>query len=87
MAGLIKRGTVYYAVYYVGKSQKRVSLDTGSLQLAREKLRQLESARFRGADSPLPTKTSLSQIIDRYLMQLQARTSERNVQKVATYLP
>jgi integrase len=86
MASLIKRGKVYYAQYLVGKKAKRVSLDTSSLQLAKEKLRQLESALFRGSDSPLPTKTNLSQIIEKYVFQLKARTSDRNIQKVTTYL-
>lgn len=56
MAGLITRGNVYYAVYYVGKKQKRISLDTSSVQFAKEKLRQLESSLYRGDDNPLPLK-------------------------------
>lgn len=86
MASLIKRDHIYYAQYMVGKKAKRVSLDTSSLQLAKEKLRQLESALFRGMDSPLPTKTPLAEIIERYIFQQKARTSERNIQKITTYL-
>ena len=60
MASLKKRGKFYYAQYYVGGRQKRVSLDTSSLQIAREKIRQLESARFKGEPNPLPTRTDAS---------------------------
>jgi hypothetical protein len=41
-------GNVYRALFYVGKKQKRISLDTDSLQIAKEKVRQLESALYRG---------------------------------------
>jgi len=63
MAGLIKRGKIYYAQYYQGKRQKRISLDTSSLQLAKEKVRQLESSLYRGGDNPLPSKTSVAQVV------------------------
>jgi integrase len=86
MASLLKRGKKYYAQYYVNGKQKRVNLDTTSLQLAKEKIRQIESAQLRQDDIPLPTKSPLSEIIEKYLFHLKARTSERNVQKVATYL-
>ena len=43
MASLKKRGTTYYAQYYVGGKQVRHSLETDSYQLAKEKLRKLES--------------------------------------------
>ncbi len=48
MAGFMKRGNVYQAVYYVGKKQKRVSLETTSLQVAKEKIRDLEKSLYRG---------------------------------------
>ncbi|HEY6874262.1 MAG TPA: tyrosine-type recombinase/integrase [Geobacteraceae bacterium] len=87
MASLKRRGKTYYAQYYLAGEQKRVNLETTSLQVAKEKIRQIESALARECDTlPLPTKTPLSDIIERYLFQLSARTSERNVQKVATYL-
>ena len=86
MAGLIKRGKKFYLLYYVGKKQKRVALDTSSQQFAEEKLRQFESAMFCGADNPLPTKTPLSQVIEKYIFQLQARTRDENVKKVVTYI-
>jgi len=48
MASLKKRGPVYYAQFYVGTRQVRRCLHTRSYQVAREKLRQIQSALFRG---------------------------------------
>ena len=50
MAGLIRRNKTYYAVYYVGGKQKRVCLHTSSLQIAKEKVRQIESSQLKGED-------------------------------------
>ncbi|WP_156912218.1 hypothetical protein [Citrifermentans bremense] len=47
MARLKKRGRAYYAQYYENGKQKRANLHTESLQVAKEKLRQIESAQFR----------------------------------------
>lgn len=86
MASLKKRGKNYYAQYYVNGQQKRVNLNTSSLQIAKEKLRQLESSLFREEDIPLPTKTPLGEILEKYLSNLRGRTSDKNIQKVTTYL-
>jgi len=79
VAGLITRGDVYYAVYYVGKKQKRVSLETSSLQLAKDKLRQLESSLYRGNDNPLPTKTPIDKVLTKYIKDMQARKTAKSV--------
>lgn len=60
MASLKRRGKQYYAQYYVGTNQKRINLDTTSLTVAKERLRQLESSLYRGEDIPLPTRTPIS---------------------------
>jgi len=86
MASLKKRGKTYYAQYYLNGKQQRINLDTTSLQIAKEKIRMIESAQFRQHDIPLPTKTSLPDIIEKYVFSLKARTAERNVQKIITYL-
>jgi len=86
MASLKKRGKTYYAQYYVNGEQKRANLYTALLQIAKEKLRQIEAAQLRQKDVPLPTKTPVPEILEKYFFHLSARTSERNVQKVATYL-
>ncbi|RNC68700.1 MAG: hypothetical protein ED859_09250 [Desulfuromonadales bacterium] len=48
-----KARKTYYAQYYVGGRQKRVNLETTSLQIAKEKLRQLDAK--SGVDwTPIP---------------------------------
>jgi hypothetical protein len=50
MASLVKRkeSKKYYVQWRVGKKLKRRSLETTSPQIAKEKLRQFESAFYRG---------------------------------------
>ena len=55
MASLKKRSNTYYAQYYVGEKQVRRSLETSSYQLAKEKLRKLESTLYRGEEIARPT--------------------------------
>ncbi len=86
MAGLLKRGRKYYAVYYVGSKQKRVSLGTSSLQIAKEKLRQLESSLFREEELALPTKTSLSVVIGAFVRNIMGKKRSRNAAKDVYYL-
>lgn len=85
MASILKRGKKFYAQYYLNGEQKRVNLNTTSLQIAREKIRQIESALFRQEDIPLATKTPLPVIIEKYLFYRRARSSESNAQKQITY--
>ncbi len=63
MASLIKRGKRYYAQYCVAGKAKRVSLDTDNLQIAKEKVRQLESAMARHDDIPIPMRTRLPELL------------------------
>ena len=86
MASLKKRGKVYYAQYYLNGKQQRINLETTCLQIAKEKTRMIESAQFRQEDIPLPTKSPLPELVEKYIFALKARSSERNVQKIITYL-
>jgi hypothetical protein len=86
MASLIKRGTTYYAQYMVGQKSKRISLDTSSVQLAKEKLRQLESSLYRGEDNPLPTKTPLAKVVTDYVASMRSRKTAKSVQRDIHYL-
>ncbi|MFA5517141.1 MAG: hypothetical protein WDA20_12715 [Desulfuromonadales bacterium] len=86
MASLKRRGKTYYAQYYLGGQQKRVCLGTESLQIAKEKIRQIESALARGTDIPLPTKTPIPEILTAYVQQLRAVKTERNAQRDIFYL-
>jgi hypothetical protein len=56
MAWLTKRGSFYYIKFSLAGKKKRIATGTESLQIAKEKLRQFESAQARGEDSPLPSR-------------------------------
>ena len=86
MASLIKRGNFYYAQYMVGKKAKRVSLETSSLQLAKDKVRQLESSFYRGGDNPLPTKTPIADVVTDYIEYMGTRKTARSVVRDTYYL-
>ncbi len=81
----IVNGT-YYIQFYVGKRQKRLSLRTKSKQIAKEKIRQYESAQLRGADNPLPSNTPLGSILDKYTEHLRARKTAKSAQTDIYYL-
>jgi hypothetical protein len=86
MASILKRGKTFYVQYYVGNRQRRVSLHTTSLQIAKEKVRQIESAQVRGTDIPLPTRTPLVQMVKAYIQQLNTVKTPRNVRRDIHYL-
>lgn len=86
MASLRKRGSTYYAQYYIGTKQKRVNLHTSKLQIAKEKLREIESALFKETDIPLPTRTPLVKVLSEYVEYLHTVKTERNAQKIVSYL-
>ena len=87
MASLIKRKKSYYVQWYTtGKKINRRSLDTTSLQVAKEKLRQFESAQFRGDATPLPTKTPLDKIINEYVRYMETTKTAKSAQTDVYYL-
>jgi integrase len=86
MAGLLKRGTKFYAIYRIGGREVRRSLETHSRQLAKEKLRQLESALARGEANPLPTKTPIAEVLDAYVAHIRAHKTPKSAQTEIYYL-
>jgi len=86
MASLVKRKKNYYLQYYVGMSLKRKSLRTTNYQIAKEKLRQFESAQLRGDANPLPTRTKLSEIVDKYVKHVRNMKTEKSAQTDVYYL-
>lgn len=80
MAGLFKRGKKYYALYYTGVTKHRVSLNTTSLQIAKEKLRKIESSLFKGEANPLPTKTPLEKMLNEYVEYMTSFKTAKSVQ-------
>ncbi len=78
MAGLKKRGSTYYLQWYEGGRQRRRSLETDAYQVAREKLRQFESAQHRGEAHPLPTKTPVGDVVEAFVAHMRAHRPERS---------
>ena len=87
MASLKKRGDSYYLQFYLpGKKQQRINLHTDSLQIAKEKLRKFESAKARGNDSPLPTRTSIPQVLEAYVQYIRNAKTAKSAQTDIYYL-
>ena len=86
MASLIKRNGTFYLQWRVGGQIRRRSLHTPVLQLAKEKLRQFESARHRGLDDSLPTRTPLPEILDAYVQHVRQVKTPKSAQTDIYYL-
>jgi integrase len=69
-----------------GGKAKRISLDTSSLQIAKEKLRQLESSFYRGDAVPFPTKTPIPDAVSAYIKYMQTVKTARSVIRDLYYL-
>lgn len=87
MASLKKRGKTYYLKFYEGgQHQREISLRTDSLQIAKEKKRQFESAQARGVDNPLPGRTPITQVLDAYVKHIRAIKTAKSAQNDIYYL-
>lgn len=86
MASLLKRGDTFHLVWYEGRTKRRKSLKTDSVQVAKERLRQFESARFRGDDCPLPTRTPVGEVVSAFIDHMKAHRPERSWRKDLTHL-
>ena len=86
MASLKKRGNSFQIQYYVGKKQRRIGLGQVPLQIAKEKLRQFESARMRGDDIPLPTRTPIADVVTAYVEHIRAVKTPKSAQTDIYYL-
>lgn len=86
MASLKQRGSTWFVQWYEGDKQRRRSLGTDSLQVAREKLRRFESALYRGEDCPLPTRTPVGDVVAAYIEHMRAHRPERSWRRDLSYL-
>ncbi|MCE5327257.1 MAG: tyrosine-type recombinase/integrase [Planctomycetaceae bacterium] len=86
MAGLFKRNGIFYAKWYIAGQPRKVSLKTGSIQIAKAKLRQIEGQLDQGEENPLPTKTPLAQAVKTYLDHIRVAKSPNSVLKDANIL-
>lgn len=86
MANLYKRNGTYYLKFYLGGKQKKISLRTQNLQIAKEKKRQFESAQATGSDNPLPTRTPIADILQAYTQHVRATKTAKSAQNDVYYL-
>ena len=86
MASLVQRGESFYVQWRIGGKIRRRSLGTDNLQIANEKLRQFESARVRGDDLPLPTRTNIADIVSRYVEHIRTAKMAKSAQTDVYYL-
>lgn len=86
MASLGTRNGSFYIQWYEGGKQRRRQLNTDSLQVAKEKLRQFESAQARGDECPLPTQTPVGEVVGAYVRQMKVSRPEISWRKDLGYL-
>jgi len=86
MASLVKRNGTYYLQWYVGKKIRRRTLRTNVHQIAKEKLRQFESAQLRGLDDPLPTRTPIANVVSAYVEHIRHVKTPKSAQTDVYYL-
>lgn len=86
MASLINRKGTYYAQVCIGGRVRRRSLRTDSLQVAKEKLRQIESRLAMGDDCPLPTRTPIGEIVAAYVQHIRTVKTPKSAQTDVYYL-
>tara|TARA_R110000868_G_scaffold241497_3_gene496747 strand:+ start:476037 stop:476507 length:471 start_codon:yes stop_codon:yes gene_type:complete len=86
MAFLVNRNGNYYIQYSVGTRNKRETLRTKSKQIAQELLRQFESTQYHGLPSPLPTKTTISEVVGAYARKMRATKTEKSAKADIQYL-
>jgi len=86
MACLKQRGETYYLQWSEGGRQRRRSLETDSYQVAKERLRQFESAQHRGEALPLPTRTPIGEVVEAFVGHMRAHRTERSWRRDVSYL-
>ena len=86
MAWIADRNGVYYLFWREGKRKRMRSLRTGSVQIAKQKLRQFESAQFQGDPCPLPTKTPIGELLSEYIDNMRTHKTYRSVRVDVFYL-
>jgi hypothetical protein len=86
MASLVQRGEIYYIQWRSSRKLQRASTGTSSLQVAKEQLRQFDSAQHRGSASPLPTKTPIAQVVAAYVAHMRGTKTAKSAQTDIYYL-
>jgi hypothetical protein len=86
MASLIERNGVHYITDRLSGKIVRTSLRTDSPQIAKEKLRQYQSAQHRGDGNPLPTKTPIADVVAAYVRHIRTFKTGKSAQRDVYYL-
>jgi hypothetical protein len=87
MASLTQRPNGIFCLQYcVSGKARRVSTGTNSAQIAKEKLRQFESAQLRGVDNPLSTRTPVAQVVGAYVRHIRTFKTDESAQTDTYYL-
>lgn len=81
MAGIYRRGSTYYAMYYIGTKKHRKSLDTDDMKIAKARLRKLEDELDAGSDTPFPTKTPIPVILEAYIQHMLSYRDAKSVNR------
>jgi hypothetical protein len=63
MASLVQRGSIHYLQHRLSGKIRRYSTGTESLQLAKEKRRQFETAEAQGLAIRFPGRTPIAQVV------------------------
>ena len=86
MASIYQRGKLYWIKYYDNGKQIEYSLKTGSLQIAKEHKRRVESAQLRGDDVPRVTRTPTAEIVQCYAEHVRTVKTPKSAQTDIHYL-
>jgi integrase len=86
MASLVRRGDYYSIQYYLGGKLRRTATGTSCYQLAKEKLRQFETAQARGDGNPLPTRTPIADVLNAYVQHIRTVKTAKSAQTDIYYL-
>jgi len=81
-----KRGKVFYLRFSENGVRRRISLHTESLEAAKELQRQFDSARMRGEQNVLSTKTPLSSAVSAYVAHMKATRTHHGYTTDLSYL-
>lgn len=70
----------------VSGKAKRLSTGTDALQIAKQKLRDFESAQARGTESLLPTRTPIPTVLSQYVQHIRSAKTAKSAQTDIYYL-
>jgi len=85
-SSLKKREKIFYIRFSENGVRKRVSLHTDSLEAAKERQRQFDSAHARGEENVFPTKTPLPSAVAAYIAHVRVSHTRHGYTSSLSYL-